>query len=86
MYEGMAIYSGEKMFAYLIGEDIGLKLSPDDRETALQMSGAEPLRPSPEAEPMREYVRMPQTVLDNYDDFCSWVQRSAVYATGGDIN
>ncbi|MBS1715675.1 MAG: TfoX/Sxy family protein [Armatimonadetes bacterium] len=80
MFNGMAIYSGEKMFAYLVDEDIGLKLSPEDYEEALQIKGAEPLRADPQSEPMREYVRMPKAVLDDYDGFCDWVQKSAAYA------
>lgn len=82
MFDGMAIYSGEKMFAYLVGEDIGLKLCPEDYGHAIELNGAEPLRANPEAEPMREYVRMPRTVLDDYDGFCNWVQKSAAYANG----
>ena len=82
MFDGMAIYSGEKMFAYLVGEDIGLKLSPKDRKKALSLNGAEVLKANPDAEPMKEYVRMPQTILDNYDQFVDWVQKSADYATG----
>lgn len=82
MFEGMAIYSGEKMFAYLVGEDIGLKLAPDDLQQAMQLPGAEPLRANPDAEPMREYVRMPKEILDDYENFVDWVQKSAQYATG----
>lgn len=82
MFDGMAIYSGEKMFAYLAGEDVGLKLSPHDIEEALSMEGAEPLAPSPSAPPMKEYVRMPRTLLDDHDTFVVWVQRSASYAMG----
>lgn len=82
MFNGMAIYSGEKMFAYLVGEDIGLKLSPEDQDEALCIEGAELLRANPNAEPMRDYVRMPQSVLDNFDSFANWVQRSAAYAQG----
>lgn len=82
MFEGMAIYSGEKMFAFLVGEDIGLKLSPNDLEEAMLIDGAEPFRADPAAEPMREYVRMPQAVLDNYDSFVGWVRKSADYANG----
>ncbi len=82
MFNGMAIYSGEKMFAYLVDEDIGLKLSPQDFEEAMRLEGAEPLRANPGADPMREYVRMPSTILDNYDSFCSWVHKSAAYASG----
>ncbi|MCU0316890.1 MAG: TfoX/Sxy family protein [Fimbriimonadaceae bacterium] len=80
MFDGMAVYSGERMFAYLFGEDIGLKLSPRDQVEAMQLPGAGPLRASPEAEPMKDYVRMPKAVLDNYDQFVYWVQKSADYA------
>ena len=86
MFDGMAIYSGERMFAYLVGDDIGLKLSPTDRETALGFDGAELLRASPDAEPMKEYVRMPQNILDNYETFVDWVQKSAEYATNRVVN
>ena len=86
MFDGMAIYSGEKMFAYLVGEDIGLKLSPTDRKSALGMDGAELLIANPTAGPMKEYVRMPKDVLDNYDTFVDWVQKSAGYATGTPVH
>jgi DNA transformation protein and related proteins len=80
LFGGMGIYTGEKMFAFLIGEEIGLKLAPEDLSEAMKLPGAEPLRPEPTAEPMREYVRMPREVLDNYDKFLYWVERSATYA------
>jgi TfoX/Sxy family transcriptional regulator of competence genes len=80
MFDGMAIYSGERMFAYLVGEDIGLKLSPKDRKKVLSLTGAELLKANPDSEPMKEYVRMPQDILDNYDQFVNWVQKSADYA------
>lgn len=86
MFDGMAIYSGTKMFAYLVGEDIGLKLSPQDRDEAMKLEGAEPLIADPNAEPMREYVRMPRAILDNFDNFCGWVQRSAAYASGSTLH
>lgn len=82
MHTGMAVFSGEKMFAYLVGEDIGLRLSPEDRQRALTIPGAELLRTDPQAEPMKEYVRMPKDVLDNYESFVGWVRRSAEYAHG----
>mgnify|MGYP001604157161 CR=1 FL=1 len=80
MFNGMGVYTGEKMFAFLVGEDIGLKLGPEDLEEAMLMPGAEPLRPEPDSEPMREYVKMPREVLDNFDKFTTWVDRSANYA------
>lgn len=86
MFDGMAIYSGERMFAYLVGEDIGLKLSPTDRKSLLGKNGAELLKANPTAEPMKEYVRMPQDILDNYEQFVDWVQKSAGYATGNSVH
>src|SRR5437868_2880623 len=80
MFGGMGIYTGEKMFAFLVGEDIGLKLCPEDLEQAMSLPGAGPLKPDPEAEPMREYVKMPREVLDNFEQFMYWVERSAGYA------
>jgi DNA transformation protein len=80
MFGGMGIYTGEKMFAFLVGEDIGLKLAPEDLAEAMGLPGAEPLRPEPNAEPMRDYVRMPREVLDNFEKFMYWVERSACYA------
>lgn len=80
MLGGMGIYTGERMFAFLIGEDIGLKLSPEDLELAMQLPGAGPLKPSADAEPMKDYVRMPRAVLDNYEEFIQWVERSASHA------
>lgn len=80
MFNGMAIYSGEKMFAFLVDEEIGLKLSPEDQRKALELPGADLFRASPNAAPMRDYVRMPRTVLDNYEQFTCWVQKSADYA------
>jgi len=80
MSAGMGVYTGERMFAFLYGEEIGLKLSPEDREEAMGMPGAEILHPDPAAEPMKEYIRMPKDVLDNYDKFMYWVERSATYA------
>lgn len=86
MANGMGVYTGDKMFAYLVGEDIGLKLSELDRSEALNMPGAELLRTDPTAEPMREYVRMPKEILDNYDNFLFWVQKSAAYARSKSVH
>lgn len=80
MFGGMGIYTGERMFAFLVDEEIGLKLSPIDLEEAMKLPGAGELRPEPDAEPMREYVKMPREILDNYDSFVVWVERSANYA------
>ncbi|MFN3729727.1 MAG: TfoX/Sxy family protein [Fimbriimonadaceae bacterium] len=80
MFGGMGIYTGEKMFAFLFEEDIGLKLSPDDLAEAMNLPGAGPVQPDPNVEPMREYVRLPKEVVEDYELFVHWVERSANYA------
>ncbi|CAN1562132.1 TfoX Regulator of competence-specific genes [Fimbriimonadaceae bacterium] len=80
MFGGMGVYTGEKMFAFLIGEDIGFKLSPDDIQEALKLPGSGPMKPDADMEPMREYVKMPRDVLDNMDVFMFWLDKSANYA------
>lgn len=79
MFNGMGIYTGERMFAFLYDEEIGLKLSPEHQQEALAMPGAEPLRPDPQGEPMKEYVKMPHEVLDNYEVLAQWIERSTTY-------
>lgn len=79
MFGGMGIYTGEKMFAFLLGDDIGLKLCPEDQEKALSLKGADQMK-TDKNEPMRDYVRMPKNVLDNLESFTEWVERSANYA------
>lgn len=80
MFNGMGFYTGDKMFAFLVGDEVGLKLAPSDLENALDLPGAELLRTEPTAEPMKEYVRLPKDVLDNMERFLYWVERSAEYA------
>ncbi len=76
MFNGMGIYTGEKMFAFLYESEIGLKLCPEDLDLIMKMPGSGILRPDPDGEPMREYVMLPRNVLDNYELFVSWVDRS----------
>lgn len=77
MFDGMAIYSGEKMFAYLVEDEIGLKLPSDE---AQQIKGAEPMKANPKGAPMKDYVKLPHDLLDNYDQFVNWVRKSAEFA------
>ena len=80
MSDGMGVYTDETMFAFLTGDDIGVKLSPDDLREALELPGAELFRRSPEAEPMKEYIKLPQDILNDYEQFSEWVRKSASYA------
>jgi DNA transformation protein len=80
IFGGMGVYTGEKMFAILLDDVVSFKLSPEDRQAALSMEGASLFRPAPDKDPMPEYVVMPQSVLDNEEEFLEWLRRSAEYA------
>lgn len=79
MFNGMGVYAGERMFAYLCDEDIGLKLCPEDLEEAMKLPGAGPIHSDPAAEPMNGYVKMPKDILDNFERFNFWVEKSAAF-------
>jgi len=86
MFNGMGVYTGERMFAFLMGDEVGLKLGPADYQQALKLPGAGPLRTEPDAEPMNEYVRMPKNIMDNNESFIDWVQKSATYVQNKTMN
>jgi DNA transformation protein len=80
LYGGMGVYTGEKMFAILLDDVVSLKLSPEDRQEALKLSGAGVFKPGPDLPEMPEYIVMPPTVLDDTDSFKLWLDKSAEYA------
>jgi TfoX/Sxy family transcriptional regulator of competence genes len=75
----MGVYTGERMFAFLMDNDVALKLAGEDYDAAMALKGATEMRPEAGAEPLKEYVKMPKSVLDNADEFVSWVEKSAEY-------
>ncbi len=79
MFGGMGVYTGERMFAFLVDNDVALKLCPEDYQEAFSIPGASEMCPEAGADPLKEYVKLPKTVLDNADEFMKWVERSAEY-------
>lgn len=80
MFGGMGIYTGEKMFAFLLGDEVGFKLAPEDMCEAMELTGAGPMYHDEQPAPMREYVKMPRDVLNDREKFTHWLERSAGYA------
>ena len=80
IFGGMGIFTGEKMFAILEDDLVSFKLSPEDREKALELDGAKVFTPAEEGHSeMPEYIVMPMTVLDDDDKFQGWLTKSAEY-------
>ena len=79
MFGGMGVYTGERMFAFLVDNDVALKLCQEHYEEAIAFPGAGEMRPEAGADPLREYVKLPKSILDNGEEFLKWVERSAEY-------
>jgi DNA transformation protein and related proteins len=79
MFGGMGIYSGEKMFALLVGDEVGFKLSPEDVAEALGIPGAALMRNAETGAPLNGYVKMPKSILDDMDRFMLWMERSCSF-------
>lgn len=79
MFNGMGIYTGETMFAFLTGNDIGLKLDIKDIKILFQYPDTEYFRPSPDSEPMKEYIKLPALIINDYPLFIDWVIKSIEY-------
>jgi DNA transformation protein and related proteins len=79
MFGGMGVYTGERMFAFLVDNDVALKLCQEHYEEAIAFPGASEMRPEAGADPLREYVKLPKNILDNGEEFLKWVERSAEY-------
>ena len=79
MFGGMGVYTSERMFAFLMDNDVAFKLNPSDYEEAMGIEGASVMVPEPGADPLREYVRFPKSILDDTAEFMKWLERSAEY-------
>lgn len=79
MFGGMGIYTSERMFAFLMDNDVAFKLNGDDYNAAMNLEGATVMVPEPGADPLREYVKMPTSILDDTTEFMKWLERSAEY-------
>jgi TfoX/Sxy family transcriptional regulator of competence genes len=73
-----AFYNGQ-MFAGLHQESMILRLSSDDRAGFLALPGATPFEPMA-GRPMREYVVVPASVVDDPSELTPWLDRALAYA------
>ena len=80
LFGGMGVYTGEKMFAILLDDDVSFRLSPADRKKALAMEGTRLFKRQTDGREMTEFVVMPGELLDDQDQFELWLKRSAKYS------
>jgi TfoX/Sxy family transcriptional regulator of competence genes len=76
MFGNVAGFVNGNMFHCLYGDDIAVRLSPDDR-AELSSEGGTPFAPMPDR-PMKEYVVLPHR--GDVDAAAPWVARSLHFA------
>jgi len=72
-------FANGQMFSGLHQETMILRLPDGERQEFLRLDGASPFEPLP-GRPMREYVVVPDAMLDEPDTLRAWLERSFRYA------
>ncbi len=68
------------MFIGVFQDKIIIRLSEQDRKTFVQEYQSSPFEPIP-GRPMKEYVVLPQQILDKKPLLTSWISKSLAYAS-----
>ncbi len=78
MFGYPAAFVNGNLFMSLFQDDMILRLPEGLREELLKVDGAKIFSPMP-GRPMREYVAVPQRVMENKKELASWVSRALEY-------
>ena len=73
-------FLGGQMFCGLFGSSMFVRLGETDRSALLAVEGARVFDPMG-GRPMREYVVLPRTVLEEAAQLRSWLARATAYAS-----
>ena len=79
MFGYPAAFINRNMFMGLFQDQMMLRLSDSDRAQFMKSDGAKVFEPMP-GRPMREYVTIPPSVLNNRAKLASWISKSLKYA------
>jgi TfoX/Sxy family transcriptional regulator of competence genes len=69
----------DKMFGWLFGNTMVVKLSPDDQPEAFALDGAQPFDPMGRGARMRDAVQLPDSVMDDPHEMKVWLKRAYDY-------
>jgi TfoX/Sxy family transcriptional regulator of competence genes len=67
------------MFVGLFQDRMMMRLPDNERASFLKLKGARPFEPMP-GQPMREYVEVPEAVLNSKAKLKTWLGKSYEYA------
>jgi len=79
MFGGPAYFVNGNMFAGVHGEQLLVRLDPDDKAELLEAGQAYAFEPMP-GRPMREYVTLAEAVWEDPDALAEWLGRSFGFA------
>jgi len=79
MFGGPAYFVNGNMFAGVHGEQLLVRLDPDDKAELLAAGQASPFEPMP-GRPMREYVTLAEAVWEDQNELGEWLGRSFAFA------
>jgi TfoX/Sxy family transcriptional regulator of competence genes len=78
-FSGAAVYADGRICISLTPAGFALKLPACLRDELLTQEGTKHLQYFPKAPIKKEYVVLPQRMLDDRDTFCFWVDKSIEY-------
>lgn len=79
-FSGAAVYANGRICMSLTPVGFAVKLPEGSRNALVEQEGAKPLRYFPEGPIKREYVVLPEAVLNNTRALRRWVKISVQYA------
>jgi len=82
-FSGAALYFQGTIFCSLTPVGFAVKLAEKDRDALLQSGVAQPLRYFPKAPVKREYVVLPETVLQQPSAVCDYLRKGIEYLHTG---
>ncbi len=79
MFGHPAVFANGQMFSGLVQDQMFIRLSDQDRSEPLKQAGARSFEPMP-GRPMREYVVVPEAVLESEAQLGAWLHKGLAYA------
>ena len=80
MFGNLSAFVNGNMFFGLFGNDLFLRLSTEDQEELLKNKGASRLEPM-KGRPMKDYVIVPKSWMNDPKAVGSWVSRSLAWSS-----
>lgn len=78
-FSGAAVYADGKICITLTPAGFAIKLPEEQREILLQKKGTKPLRYFPKGPIKKDYIVMPDSILDDTETLRRWIRLTVEY-------